>query len=391
MLTIGNRELALQIFEQFKAISSTQGLKPLLITGGTDMRQQAIALSQRPHIVIATPGRLADHITNSGADTISGLKRTRIVVLDEADRLLSSTGPGSMLPDVETCMGAIPSSKERQTLLFTATVTPEVRALKEMPRQKGKLPIFVTEIQVQTTTPAATKAAADSGKEEYASILPPTLSQSYLLTPLSHRDAYLHVLLNSLPSEDYTSIIVFVNRTSTATLLSSTLRHLGHSLTSLHSGLPQSERTENLSRFRAQAVRILVATDVAARGLDIPNVRAVINRDVPRDPADYIHRVGRTARAGRLGEAITMVGQRDVEVFRAIEARVFGVEEDEEIEESERPQINAWELDGVNIDSRILKDGVLRDVSKAQREARIETDEGRDWRGKRKAGVRKLK
>lgn len=139
-------------------------------------------------------------------------------------------------------------------------------------------------------------------------------------------------------------------------------------------------------------VRILVATDVAARGLDIPNVNLVVNREVPRDPSDYIHRVGRTARAGRSGEAITLVGQRDVELFQAVEARVFGYEEAEDTEEErgERPQIKAFEVEGVNLDARILKDGVLREVSKALREARIETEEGRDWRGRRKGGVRKL-
>ncbi|KAF4978370.1 hypothetical protein F66182_17355, partial [Fusarium sp. NRRL 66182] len=156
------RELALQIFEQFKAISAPQSLKPVLITGGTDMRPQAIALSQRPHVIIATPGRLADHIRTSGEDTIVGLNRVRMVVMDEADRLLTS-GQGSMLPDVETCLSALPPSSERQTLLFTATVTPEVRALKSMPRPANRPPIHVTEI----------------GTENHAPI-PPTLNQTYL-------------------------------------------------------------------------------------------------------------------------------------------------------------------------------------------------------------------
>uniref|UniRef100_A0A8H7NAM8 Helicase ATP-binding domain-containing protein n=1 Tax=Bionectria ochroleuca TaxID=29856 RepID=A0A8H7NAM8_BIOOC len=102
------RELALQIYEQFKAISAPQSLKAILVTGGADMRAQAIALGQRPHIVIATPGRLADHIRTSGEDTICGLRRVRYVVLDEADRLLHAVGPGSMLPDVEECLSVLP-------------------------------------------------------------------------------------------------------------------------------------------------------------------------------------------------------------------------------------------------------------------------------------------
>ncbi|KAJ8124071.1 hypothetical protein ONZ43_g122 [Nemania bipapillata] len=132
------RELALQIQQQVKAIGAVRSLKTLLVTGGADMRQQAIELAQRPHIVIATPGRLADHIKSSGDDTIAGLKRTRFVVLDEADRILDANGPGSMLPDLEVVLGALPPPTQRQTLLYTATMTPEVRALKDMPAKPGK-------------------------------------------------------------------------------------------------------------------------------------------------------------------------------------------------------------------------------------------------------------
>ncbi|KAL1973972.1 hypothetical protein VTN31DRAFT_5532 [Thermomyces dupontii] len=345
------RELALQIFEQFKAISAPQNLKPVLITGGTDMRPQAIALSQRPHVVVATPGRLADHIETSGEDTIIGLKRVRMVVLDEADRLLAS-GPGSMLPDVEKCLSVLPPSSERQTLLFTATVTPEVRALKSMPRSPNKPPIFVTEI----------------GTEDNATI-PPTLKQTYLQVPMTHREAFLHVLI-STEGNVSKPIIIFCNRTKTADLLERMLRLLGHRVTSLHSRLPQSERNANLSRFRACAARILVATDVASRGLDIPNVSLVINYDVPRDPDDYIHRVGRTARAGREGEAVTLVGQRDVQLVLAIEKRVGR-------------QMVAWEEEGVNLESRIVRGGVLKEVSEAKREASHDIEEGRDVLGRK--------
>ena len=109
------RELALQLFEQFQAIGATQGIKCVLVTGGADMRTQAIELAKRPHIVIATPGRLADHVEMSGEDTIKGLRRVKFVVLDEADRLLAS-GKGSMLPAVETCLSTLPAAADRQTL-----------------------------------------------------------------------------------------------------------------------------------------------------------------------------------------------------------------------------------------------------------------------------------
>ncbi|KAJ9411551.1 hypothetical protein DTO045G8_458 [Paecilomyces variotii] len=350
------RELALQIFEQFKAISAPQNLKPVLITGGTDMRPQAIALSQRPHVIIATPGRLADHINNSGQDTICGLNRVRMVVLDEADRLLAS-GPGSMLPDVETCLSALPPSSERQTLLFTATVTPEVRALKSMPRPANRPPIFMTEIST-----------------ENQGSIPPTLKQTYLQVPMTHREAFLHVLLSTEGNASKPAII-FVNRTKTADLLERTLRRLGHRAASLHSLLPQSERTANLARFRAAAARLLVATDVASRGLDIPSVSLVINFDVPRNPDDYVHRVGRTARAGRHGEAVTLVGQRDVQLVLAIEQRVGR-------------QMVEWEEEGVSIEGRVVRGGVLKEVGEAKREANGEIEEGRDVLGRK---INKLK
>ncbi|KAK2805275.1 putative RNA helicase [Emmonsiellopsis sp. PD_5] len=355
------RELALQIYEQFKAISAPQSLKPILITGGTEMRPQAIALSQRPHVVIATPGRLADHITSSGADTICGLQRTRLVVLDEADRLLAS-GPGSMLPDIETCLGALPPSSSRQTLLFTATVTPEVRALKSMPRPANRPPIFMAEIG--TENPSTTS-------------LPPTLKQSYLQVPLTHREAFLHVLL-STDSNISKPAIIFCNRTKTANLLERMLRRLAHRTTSLHSLLPQSERTANLSRFRASAARILVATDVAARGLDIPSVGLVINFDVPRNPDDYVHRVGRTARAGRAGEAVTLVGQRDVQLVLAIEERVGR-------------KMEEWSEEGVSVEGRVVRGGVLKEVGAAKREAMGEIEEGRDVLGRRTGRIKKVR
>lgn len=323
------------------------------------MRPQAIALSQRPHVVIATPGRLADHIRSSGADTIVGLNRVRMVVMDEADRLLTS-GPGSMLPDVETCLSSLPPSSQRQTLLFTATVTPEVRALKSMPRPANRPPIHVTEIGTENKAP-----------------IPPTLKQTYLQVPMTHREAFLHVLL-STERNSSKPVIIFCNRTKTADLLERMLRRLAHRVTSLHSLLPQSERTANLSRFRASAARLLVATDVASRGLDIPNVGLVINFDVPRNPDDYVHRVGRTARAGRSGESVTLVGQRDVQLVLAIEKRVGR-------------QMVQWEEEGVNIESRILKDGVLKDVGDAKRDAVREIDEGRDVLGRRTNKLKKAR
>ncbi|KAF7543959.1 hypothetical protein G7046_g9897 [Stylonectria norvegica] len=352
------RELALQIFEQIKAISAPQSMKAMLVTGGADMRTQAIELGRRPHVVIATPGRLADHIRTSGEDTICGLRRVRFVVLDEADRLLNGTGSGSMLPDVEECLSVLPPATERQTLLFTATITPEVRALKDMPQKEGKQPVFVCEVDTQTLA------------------IPATLKQMHIQIPVTHKEHYLHVFLLTEANVDKT-IILFCNRTSTAEYLHHLLRLLEHRVTSLHSKLPQRQRTDNLARFRASAARILVATDVAARGLDIPEVSLVINYDIPRDPDDYIHRVGRTARAGRKGEAVTFVGQRDVELVLAIEARVGR-------------EMEAWQEEGVNLETRVIRDA-LKPVGEKKREALLEVEEGREVGGRRKRIKQKLR
>jgi ATP-dependent RNA helicase DDX49/DBP8 len=364
--------------EQVKAISSAQTVKAILVTGGADMRAQAIAIAQRPHVIVATPGRLADHIRSSGEDTWCGLRRVKFLVLDEADRLLSE-GPGSMLPDIgtfwlsvasfllpehlandqpEQCLRVLPPASDRQTLLFTATMTPEVRALENLPRKPGKPAPFLCEVDTQVLA------------------IPATLNQMYIQVPVTHKEHYLHELLITEANVEK-SIILFCNRTSTAEYLHHLLRLLDHRVTSLHSKLPQRQRIDNLGRFRASAARILVATDVAARGLDIPEVSLVINYDLPREPDDYIHRVGRTARAGRKGDAVSFVGQRDVDLVHAIESRVGR-------------DLVAWEEEGVNLETRVVREA-LKLVSEKKREALLEIEENKEVGGKRKRGMQKLR
>ncbi|KAL9114325.1 MAG: hypothetical protein Q9227_001747 [Pyrenula ochraceoflavens] len=346
------RELALQIYEQFSALGAPQSLKTILVTGGSEMRPQAVALSSRPHIVVATPGRLADHIENSGEDTVQGLKRAKYVVFDEADRLLAG-GPGSMLPDLEVCLSALPPTTKRHTLLFTATVTPEVRALENLPRPKNQPPIFVAEISAQ-----------------HELQVPQNLLQTYVQVPFSHREGYLHVLLST--SVNSTSpAIIFCNRTKTADLLERIFLRLEHSVTSLHSKMPQWQRNHNLSQFRASSARILIATDVASRGLDIPSVNLVVNYDLPRNPDDYIHRVGRTARAGRRGTSITFVGPKDVDLLHAIEKRVHG-------------EMVAWAEEGVNLETRLLRGRTMKDVLEARMAAFRDIEQNKDVSGKRR-------
>ncbi|KAH8821751.1 P-loop containing nucleoside triphosphate hydrolase protein [Xylogone sp. PMI_703] len=357
LVLTATRELALQIYEQFKAISSPQSLRAVLITGGSDMRPQATELATRPHIVIATPGRLADHIRTSGEDTFGALRRVRMVVLDEADRLLASDGPGSMLPDVEECLSVLPPASKRQTLLFTATMTPEVRALENL-RSPGKPAPFVCEVDTQVLA------------------IPASLKQMYLQIPVNRKDEFLHMFLLTDKNINK-SIIIFCNSRKTADVLTHLLRLLEHRVTALHSNLAQRQRIDNLARFRASAARILVATDVASRGLDIPEVGLVVNYDLPRNPDDYIHRVGRTARAGRKGEAVSLVGQRDVQLVLAIEERVGR-------------KMEKWSEEGVNLETRVIKEA-LKLVGEKRKEAELEVEEGREVGGKRKRGERRLK
>lgn len=310
------------------------------------MRAQALALGARPHIVVATPGRLADHIQSSGEDTICSLRRVRVVVLDEADRMLSDT----FAADLQTCLSAVPTAGARQTLLFTATMTPTVRALKPRPDA------FVCELGMQQVA------------------VPTALLQRFLLLVPYTREAYLHTLL-STPGNEGKSVIVFANRTATADLLARVLRLLGHRVTALHSALPQRERIDSLGRFRAEAARVLVATDVASRGLDIPVVEMVVNFDVPRDPDDYVHRVGRTARAGKRGEAVTFVTQHDILLVEAIEARTGTKMERYEDEP------------GVSLEGRVVRE-TLQEVSEKKRVAAMDMDEGRNENGKRRKRLR---
>lgn len=314
------RELALQLHEQFVAVGegARMGLRVALVVGGLDIMRQAIELSKdRPHIIIATPGRLVD-IMQSGGSTEWGLERCKFVVLDEADRLLTDT----FGPELAYLFGALPPPRIRQTLLFSATLTPEIEALaNKEPKEPGERKPILCKIEQSTATPA-------------------TLLQRYLFVPSHIKEPYLyHLLLNApvvaLSSRDQGRndsdsdsgdeapqvplTIIFVARSERAALLSHMLSELSVPNVALHSTLTQPQRLESLSRFRARSVPVLITTDLGSRGLDVPDVELVVNWDLPRDWRDYIHRVGRTARRGKRGVAVSFVGERDVGLFKGIE------------------------------------------------------------------------
>ncbi|KAF9570651.1 ribosomal RNA processing protein [Mortierella alpina] len=278
------RELAVQISETFESLGSTIGVRCCVIVGGMDMMAQSIALSKKPHIIVCTPGRLQDHLENTKGFSLRTLK---YLVLDEADRLLDM----DFGPIIDQILKVIP--KERNTFLFSATMTTKVAKLQ---RASLNNPVKVE---------VATKYQTVS-----------TLLQYYLFFPLKQKDSYLVYLLNELAGN---STIVFsrtCNDTQRITLL---LRNLGFPAIPLHGQLSQEKRLGALNKFKSGSRNILIATDVASRGLDIPSVDIVLNYDLPNNSKDYIHRVGRTARAGRSGKSITFVTQYDVEVYQRIE------------------------------------------------------------------------
>ncbi|KAG6825951.1 ribosomal RNA processing protein [Tricholoma furcatifolium] len=279
------RELAYQISQQFESLGSAMGVRCAVIVGGMDMPAQAIALAKRPHIVVATPGRLIDHLENTKGFSLRGIK---FLVLDEADRLLDM----DFGPIIDKILKLIPT--ERTTYLFSATMTSKVAKL-----QRASLS---NPVRVEVSSKYQTVS---------------TLLQYYLLMPLKDKDAYLVYLANSLAQN---SIILFTRTVHDAQRLSIILRTLGFPAVPLHGQLSQSQRLGALAKFKSGGRKVLVATDVASRGLDIPSVDIVINFDIPTHSKDYIHRVGRTARAGRSGKSITLVTQYDVELVQRIEA-----------------------------------------------------------------------
>jgi len=283
------RELAVQIHDVFQALGNGIGAMSVCIVGGVDMVTQAIQLAKRPHIVTGTPGRLVDHLKHTKGFSLRDVKS---LVLDEADRMLSM----DFEDEINTILSVIPR-EGRTTMLFSATMTSKVQKLQRASVRPGNMTV-----RVQVS-------------EKYGVVK--NLDQKFLFVPATARDKYLVWLLHEFSGK---SAIVFTATCSHARRLSFLLKYLDlGGAVCLHGQMPQPARLGALAKFKAQVGRILIATDVAARGLDIPSVDMVINYDVPQSAKDYIHRVGRTARAGRAGKAVTIVSQYDVEAFQRIE------------------------------------------------------------------------
>jgi len=334
------RELAFQIADQFKVLGKELNINVTVITGGMDMVRQGKDLNVKPHIVVSTPGRLADHYES--CDTFS-LKKIKFLVLDEADRLLEETG--GFAEQLEIIFKKLP--KKRQTLLFSATMTPAIRQLQEASEEK-----------VFSWSQSADVMTVDE------------LDQRYVLMNADVKDAYLMNILDKFTTDKpKSSVIIFTSTCKYAQILAMMCEDLGFPCVSLHSMLPQKFRLSGLTKFKSDQVKILIATDVASRGLDIPTVDLIINHNVPNRPRDYVHRVGRTARAGRGGKSITLVTQFDIHLTKAIEA-----------------YINTKLVEYPTDEAECMK--LLTEVAVSRREAEIRLDE-KDFGEKREINKRK--
>jgi len=281
------RELAAQVEENFSRYGAKSKLNVALIIGGVSFDDQDTKLMRGVDVLIATPGRLLDHFER-GRLLLNGVE---LLVIDEADRMLDM----GFIPDIERICKLVPFT--RQTLFFTATMPPEIRRITE---QFLHNPVRVEVAKPATTLATTAQFLVKSGREGH-----------------DKRDT-LRRLIRA--AEGLKNAIIFCNRKrDVATLHRSLLRH-GFSVLALHGDMDQPARTAALEQFRKGEVTLLVASDVAARGLDIPDVSHIYNFDVPVHPDDYVHRIGRTGRAGRSGTAITIVaGANDAKAVAAIE------------------------------------------------------------------------
>jgi superfamily II DNA/RNA helicase len=286
------RELAAQVEENFVKYGAKSKINVALVIGGVSFDDQDAKLTRGVDVLIATPGRLLDHFER-GRLLLTGVE---LLVIDEADRMLDM----GFIPDIERICKLVPFT--RQTLFFTATMPAEIRRITE---QFLHNPVRVEVTKPATTVATTTQLLVKSGRESH-----------------EKRDT-LRRLIRA--AQGLQNAIVFCNRKrDVATLHRSLLRH-GFSVQALHGDMDQPARTAALEQFRRGEVTVLVASDVAARGLDIPAVSHVYNFDVPLHPDDYVHRIGRTGRAGRTGTAITIVaGANDAKAVAAIEKLTGG-------------------------------------------------------------------
>lgn len=285
------RELAEQVLKVVKDVCTASGLniRSCLLIGGTSMMPQLRNLQKGPQMIVGTPGRIMDHLRRGSLK----LKTTQVLILDECDRMLDM----GFLPQIQTILRE--TNPNRQTLLFSATLPPEIESLArgfmKNPKRAGVSQKFVK---------------------------PPTeIVQSSIQTS---QDEKPKVLLKQIADRPGKTTIVFTRTKHRSDRLSKLLSQAGIRADRIHGGRNQRQRSAVLNQFRDGQISVLVATDVAARGLDIPNVGLVVNFDLPQSPEDFVHRLGRTGRAGASGEAISFVSQDEGHLWRSIQNFIAG-------------------------------------------------------------------
>ncbi len=286
------RELAAQVAENFDTYTKHLKLTKALLIGGVSFKEQEALIDRGVDVLIATPGRLLDHFER-GKLLLTGVQ---IMVVDEADRMLDM----GFIPDIERIFSLTPFT--RQTLFFSATMASEIERITDT---------FLS-------APARIEVARQATASE-------TIEQGVVMFKGGRRDReasnkrkVLRALIDA-EGDKCTNAIIFCNRKTDVDICAKSLKKYGYNAAAIHGDLDQSQRTKTLDGFRDGSLRLLVASDVAARGLDIPSVSHVFNFDVPGHAEDYVHRIGRTGRAGREGKAITICSGRDEKALDAIE------------------------------------------------------------------------
>ncbi len=280
------RELARQVENAVRTYGKHTSFRSLCVYGGTGMQSQARTLRRGVSIVVATPGRLLDHVRRGNLD----LSHLEILVLDEADRMMDM----GFLPDIRKIVQATP--RERQTLLFSATM-PE--AIQQLSASIMREPLFI-EVG-ERRKPAE------------------TVNQQVFMAPHERK---LDLLIHILKTEDTDGVLVFSRTKARADRIYRKLTKMGFKATVLHSDRTQGQRQKALQEFKQGRMKVLVATDIAARGLDVEHISHVINFDTPEQPESYIHRIGRTGRAQAAGEAITFVANDEFRYLKNIERHI---------------------------------------------------------------------
>lgn len=306
LVLLPTRELAHQAAETFYKIGHAFHLKSAVLIGGESMYGQIQDLRRKPRIIIATPGRLIDHLEQRQVQ----LNDIKILVLDEADRMLDM----GFAPQLNMILKTVP--RERQTLLFSAT----------MPQSIVKLATTYMALPVRLEVAPAGSASADIEQEVF----------------IIHQDSKLS-LLEKLLQEYKGTVLVFSRTKFGAKKITHVVRMMGHSAAEIHSNRSQAQRREALAGFKSGKYRILVATDIAARGIDVHDIELVVNFDLPDNSEDYVHRIGRTGRAGRKGRAISFVTPQQRSEIRHIERlirKTLTISQLPELPESRSPKIS---------------------------------------------------